>query len=108
MYKLPHELPHDLRFKIYQEIPRKSLKYLELIARIQTVTQKGNFKSCDKTLRKSAVEKYTEKAILLNFENLHTISCTMIAGLLIFPCEWASIYSKPYILNLLTGQKISV
>ena len=45
MYELPQELPNELKLKVLrnQEILRKSLNYLDLMASTQPATQKTNF-----------------------------------------------------------------
>ena len=75
MYELPHELPNDLKVRIFgnQEISENPLKCLDLMASTQPAIQKPNFdvfraKNC----KKSTVKHSIEKPILLTFVNLST------------------------------------
>ena len=70
---LLHDLPNRLQLGIleYQEILRKSLKSLELIASPQATTQKSNLDSCARKLRKTLLRNIPKRQLL----SLFTIFC---------------------------------
>ena len=64
MYELPQELPNELKLKVLrnQEIVRKSLNYLDLMASTQPATRKTNFDTLLENREKSAVKHSIEKS----------------------------------------------
>ena len=69
MYKLPHELPQDLKLKMLgnKEILKKSLKCLELTAYTQPATQKTDFESCARKLQKIYCKTFHRKTFFTYF-----------------------------------------
>lgn len=80
MNKLPSELPNDSKIRISgnQEVSRKSLKCLDLMASTQPATQppkREHFAFLLENHQNAAAKHSRGKPTLLNFLNLSTIPC---------------------------------